>query len=162
MIRQCVVALLALVALNVVIAQQQGGQQGQDPPFLQGASDSVKSSFRTLFQNSESMTEKQMDDKVNAWVGQQSQSIQSAYKQFKQQMDQMKAQAKQQHQQAVQGLSAAAKKADQDLTQITDNTSLTMADKNKQIGAYLQNLQRTNPSAAQEIQRVMQMGGPRQ
>ncbi|CAJ0957871.1 unnamed protein product, partial [Mesorhabditis belari] len=151
------ISLLFFVIGYVLCQPPMGGQQQpQDPPFLQGASDSVKSSFRALFENTDNFTEKQMDDKVNAWIAQQSTTIQNQYKQFQQQMKQMKQQAQQAHQRAVQTLSSGAKQADADLIKITDNANLTPAQKNQQISDYISKLQKSNPSVAAEIQQLMQ------
>ncbi|VDO78074.1 unnamed protein product [Haemonchus placei] len=139
------VALVCLVAF--VFAQGQGV-----PPFLQNAPPATQQSFQALMANAGSLTDAQIDQKVQDWVNQQDPT---AFDAFVQQVKQAQAQSEAAHQAAIANFSPAAKEADAKLSAIAADPNKTNQQKAQEIQATLASL---SPEVRNEIETAMKGG----
>ncbi|KAE9553660.1 hypothetical protein FO519_003108 [Halicephalobus sp. NKZ332] len=145
------VIIVALFACAVLA--QQGAPP--PPPFLEGAPQATIDSFHQLLGSAGSLTDAQIDAKVDAWVQTQSAAIKTKYTAFKGELKQHQAAAEAAHKAAVAKFSPAAKAADAKLAAIAQNPSLSAQAKGQQIEALLGGLP---ANVRQEIQSAMQGG----
>ncbi|CAI2342399.1 unnamed protein product [Caenorhabditis sp. 36 PRJEB53466] len=137
MCRLAVVALLAVVAVSVY-GQPAGGQDV--PPFLRRATPAQLQSFQGIIQNNGHLTDAALDTKVQEWVKQQGGNVAADWAEFQKFIKGQQGQAEAAHQAAIASFSPAAKKADAELTAISNDGSLSVQAKGQKIQSYLQSL----------------------
>ncbi|CAD6191759.1 unnamed protein product [Caenorhabditis auriculariae] len=140
-------AVVVFLGLAVLVAAQQGGDGA--PPFLRRATPAQITSFQQLIQSNGQLTDAQLDAKVNDWVKQQGGNVQADWNDFQQHVKSNQASAEAAHAAAVARFSPAAKKADADLSKISQDPSLGVQAKGQKIQAYLASLP---PNVRQELE----------
>uniref|UniRef100_A0A7I5E7W5 ANIS5_cation-bd domain-containing protein n=1 Tax=Haemonchus contortus TaxID=6289 RepID=A0A7I5E7W5_HAECO len=146
--------MLKLVALACLVAFVFAQGQGV-PPFLQNAPPATQQSFQALMANAGSLTDAQIDQKVQDWVNQQDPAIKTAFDAFVQQVKQAQAQSEAAHQAAIANFSPAAKEADAKLSAIAADPNKTNQQKAQEIQATLASL---SPEVRNEIETAMKGG----
>ncbi|CAL2032734.1 hypothetical protein CAEBREN_29712 [Caenorhabditis brenneri] len=137
MCRLAILALLAVAAVSVY-GQPAGGQDV--PPFLRNATPAQLQSFQQLIQANGHLTETALDAKVQAWVTTQGGKVAADWADFQKFIKGQQGQAEAAHQAAIANFSPAAKKADAELTAISNDSSLSVQAKGQKIQAYLNSL----------------------
>uniref|UniRef100_A0A0B6XZJ1 SXP/RAL-2 family protein Ani s 5-like cation-binding domain-containing protein n=1 Tax=Arion vulgaris TaxID=1028688 RepID=A0A0B6XZJ1_9EUPU len=150
MFNKIILAIVALIGLSAVLAQQ---QDGGVPPFLSGAPADVIQSFGALLQANAHKPEKEIDAAVEGWAGKQSAAIQGKFKEFKTQLSKMNGDAEAAHTAAVSKFSPEAKAADTKLAAIAANPALSPNQKGEQIETLMKGLPEKVRS---EIEKAMQ------
>ncbi|CAB3411011.1 unnamed protein product [Caenorhabditis bovis] len=130
--------VLCAVAAVAVYAQPAGGDDV--PPFLRRATPAQLQSFQQLVQTNGHLTDAALDAKVAGWAQQQGGNVAADWAEFQKFIKQSQAQAEAAHNAALAHFSPAAKKADADLTAISNDASLSVKAKGDKIQAYLQSL----------------------
>uniref|UniRef100_A0A914YCR3 SXP/RAL-2 family protein Ani s 5-like cation-binding domain-containing protein n=1 Tax=Panagrolaimus superbus TaxID=310955 RepID=A0A914YCR3_9BILA len=122
------------------------------PPFLEGADQSVIKQFDQLIATSGHLTDAQIDAAVDEWASKQSDDIKNKYNSFKEEMKKHQAAAEAAHQASIAKFSSEAKIADQRLSAVANNPSLSSQDKSRQIYQIMTSLPE---NVRQEIEKAM-------
>ncbi|KAI6226193.1 Surface-associated antigen 2 [Aphelenchoides fujianensis] len=144
-------AVFALLAALVAVALAQ--QQPPPPPFLQGQPPAVIASFNKILEKGHSMTDKQLDEEVEKWVGTQAAAVKTKYTQFKNELKGHQDGAEKAHQAAIAKFSPEAKAADAKLSSIANDASKTSQQKNAEIEKFVSSLP---ANVRKEIEDAMQ------
>nr|AVA09651.1 putative effector protein [Heterodera avenae] len=135
-------ASVTLVILSLCRAQNEAASQGdaQAPPFLAEAGQEKVKEFYQFMSGMGHLKDTEITEKVKEWVGKQSEDIQKKYAEFEQEREKAKVEGEAAHDEAVKRFSEAAKKADKELTEISNNQNLSAKDKAEQINQKVQSL----------------------
>ena len=146
------IAVVGIAFAIFVISVSSQPMPPQIPPFLEGADRSVVKQFDHLIASSGSLTDSQIDAAVDEWISKQSDDIKTKYNSFKEEMKKHQAAAEAAHQASIAKFSPEAKAADQRLSAVANNPTLTSQDKGQQIYQIMKSLPE---NVRQEIETAM-------
>uniref|UniRef100_A0AC35FIU2 SXP/RAL-2 family protein Ani s 5-like cation-binding domain-containing protein n=1 Tax=Panagrolaimus sp. PS1159 TaxID=55785 RepID=A0AC35FIU2_9BILA len=151
------IAVTGIIALAIIFAISASAQPMPPmppplPPFLEGADQSVIKQFDHLIASSGSLTDSQIDAAVDEWISKQSDDIKNKYNSFKEEMKKHQAAAEAAHQASIAKFSPEAKAADQRLSAVANNPTLTSQSKSQQIYQIMKSLPE---NVRQEIETAM-------
>uniref|UniRef100_A0A914PMM8 SXP/RAL-2 family protein Ani s 5-like cation-binding domain-containing protein n=2 Tax=Panagrolaimus davidi TaxID=227884 RepID=A0A914PMM8_9BILA len=137
---------LAIIFVISASAQPMPPMPPPLPPFLEGADQSVIKQFDHLIASSGSLTDSQIDAAVDEWISKQSDDIKV------EEMKKHQAAAEAAHQASIAKFSPEAKAADQRLSAVANNPTLTSQSKSQQIYQIMKSLPE---NVRQEIETAM-------
>ena len=141
------IVLIAVGLFVVALAEDK-----KKPPFLEGADEKTVKEFEELLSKSGGLTDKQIDEAVDAWAAKQAAAIKTKYTAFKGELKKHQEASESAHKAAVAKFSADAKGADEKLSAIANNPALSAKEKGEKIEEIIKGLPK---AVREEIEKAM-------
>uniref|UniRef100_A0A914XQ97 SXP/RAL-2 family protein Ani s 5-like cation-binding domain-containing protein n=1 Tax=Panagrolaimus superbus TaxID=310955 RepID=A0A914XQ97_9BILA len=122
------------------------------PKFLEGSEAKTVEEFEEILEKSGDLTDKQIDEAVDAWAEKQAAALKAKYIAFKDELKQFEQTGEAAHKAAIEKFSADAKAADEKLSAIANNPAFSAKEKGQKLEDIISKLPK---KVQEEIEKAM-------
>uniref|UniRef100_A0A914QPI6 SXP/RAL-2 family protein Ani s 5-like cation-binding domain-containing protein n=1 Tax=Panagrolaimus davidi TaxID=227884 RepID=A0A914QPI6_9BILA len=155
MMKNCIVLIAVglFVGTGIVFGAEE--EKTKIPKFLEGSDAKTVEEFEKILSKSGDLTDKQIDEAIDAWAEKQSAGIKTKYIEFRDELKKYQETSEAAHKASIAKFTADAKSADEKLSAVANNPAFSAKEKGQKLEEIISKLPK---NVQEEIEKAMKEG----